>query len=210
MAALYSNPLTLAEGSSELGAVDANFEKLTKNLAAQIWNMRLKLKLTQSNLAARAGIPRSTLANLEAGGANPSLLNLSKICRALNVPFEELLATPRTPVKLIRRAQVPVTKRGQNSVTVRKLLPDPILGMAIDRLEFAPRARFNGVPHSSGTKEYFHCVQGRIAMTIAGETFELEAGDVIAFPGEASHAYANPHDAPALGLSVVVLAPEHT
>jgi quercetin dioxygenase-like cupin family protein len=82
--------------------------------------------------------------------------------------------------------------------------------MAIDRLEFAPGARFNGVPHSAGTKEYFHCVSGEIQLTIAGELYELAAGDVIAFPGEATHAYANPGAEAALGLSVVVLAPEHT
>jgi hypothetical protein len=37
----------------------------------------------------------------------------------------------------------------------------------------------------------------------------LRAGDVLAFRGDQRHAYANPGARPAVGYSVVVLAPAH-
>ena len=44
------------------------------------------------------------------------------------------------------RGALPVRERGQ--ATLRKLLPDAIPGMEIDRIELPPRARMAGMPHT--------------------------------------------------------------
>ena len=45
---------------------------------------RIKRKLTQDQLAKRAGIKRPSLARIEGGHVNPSLMILEKVARALN------------------------------------------------------------------------------------------------------------------------------
>jgi hypothetical protein len=77
-------------------------------------------------------------------------------------------------------------------VIVRKLLPDPVPGMEIDRMELPPGSRMTGIPHTPGTREYLMCETGQIALTAAGEHWLLDAGDVVAFRGDQKHAYANP------------------
>jgi hypothetical protein len=42
---------------------------------------------------------------------------------------------------------------------------------------------------------------------VAGERFLLNPGDVVAFRGDQRHSYANPQGRPAVGYSVVLLAP---
>lgn len=178
---------------------------LSQNLALNIINMRKKRKMTQSALAKISGLPRSTLASMECGMGNPSLQNLARVAEALHVSFEELLATPRSSVKLIRKEEIPTNKRAKGSVLVYKLLPDAIPGMAIDRVELEPGARMGGIPHSTGTKEYLHCVEGQITVAVNGEAFELRTGDVLAFPGESAHSYLNHGSKKAVGISVVTL-----
>lgn len=46
-----------------------------------------------------------------------------------------------------------------------------------------------------------------MAIHVAGERYELQAGEVLAFPGNLPHSYQNPDPLrPARGVSLVVLA----
>ncbi len=78
--------------------------------------------------------------------------------------------------------------------------------MEIDGIELGPRAQLIGVPHVAGTKEYLVCTEGSIRIRVEGKEYAVEAGDVLAFPGDISHAYFNPARTPARAVSVVVLA----
>src|SRR4051812_2630523 len=156
-------------------------------------------------MAKIAGVPRATWANLESGSANPTLAVLHKVAGALQVTLEELLAPPRAASRFYPRGSLPVRARGQ--VSIRQLLPDPIPGSEIARMEFAPLARLTGVPHTPGTREYLTCESGEIVLVVGGETFQLRPGDVVSFRADQRHSYSNPARAAAVGYSVVLLAP---
>jgi len=182
-------------------------EEISKNLAQNVTLLRKKRNLTQSGLAKVAGIPRSTVTYLESGHGNPSLQNLTKISAALQVSIEELLSVPRGRYKLVKNKEISVSQRGQKTVQIFELLPDPIPGMHIDRMEFESGGRLGGIPHINGTKEYLTCLQGEVTVRTAGQTFRVQKGDVLAFPGDQSHSYENTGESRAICISVVVLAP---
>jgi transcriptional regulator with XRE-family HTH domain len=160
---------------------------------------------TQQEMARLAGMPRATWANLESGAANPTLSVLHRVAGALQVSLEELLSTPRAVARYYPAGTLPVRERAE--ALVRKLLPDPIPGMEIDRIEIAPRAHMTGVPHTPGTREYLTCEAGAIDLAVAGERWSLRPGDVVSFRGDQRHSYHNPGGRAAVGYSVVVLAP---
>ena len=62
---------------------------------------------------------------------------------------------------------------------MRRLLPDPIAGMELDRMELPAGARLTGVPHTAGTREYLTCERGRVQLIASGEQYLLEPGDVV-------------------------------
>jgi transcriptional regulator with XRE-family HTH domain len=182
-------------------------KSISQKLAYNTSQLRNQRGMTQIELAKLAGIPRSTLTHLESGAGNPSLMNLTKLAGALQVSIEELLATPRAQCKLVKSADLPVLKRSQGQALLYKLLPDPVPGMEFDRLEIEPGARMGGVPHMPGTREYLTCFQGETTVHITGERYRLEAGDVLAFPGDQHHSYQNTGKIRSINLSVVILAP---
>ena len=186
---------------------DALFEPLSRNLAERIQELRNRRGLTQADLAKLADVPRSTIANLESGTGNPSLINLAKISGALNTSIEMLLTSPQALCKLIPADQLKSVSRSQGEVNILKLLPDPIPGMEIDKIELNVGAKMRGIPHAAGTKEYLHCLQGEINVVVAGENYHVNKGDVLAFPGEIHHSYENVGKSKAIGLSVVAIAP---
>lgn len=176
---------------------------LSGRLADNVRQLRAARGKTQQQMAKLAGVPRATWANLESGGANPTLSVLHAAATALSVSLEELLAPPRATGRHYPRAELPERKRGK--VTVRRLLPDPVPGMEIERFHLPAGARMTGTPHTPGTREYLACERGAIRLVASGDQFVLEAGDVVAFRGDQRHSYANVGDGTAIGYSVVML-----
>jgi transcriptional regulator with XRE-family HTH domain len=181
-------------------------ENAAGNLARNIAALRHGRSLTQAAVAKAAGVPRSTIANLESGEGNPSLVVLTKVARALGSPIDELLASPRAKVRRWEASEIEVRQKGRG-VAIRPLVPEPVPEEMMDLMDFPPGATLRGTPHLPGTREYFTCLQGRVRIIVAGDRHDLSPGDVLAFPGSLAHAYQNPDDAtPARGVSIVVLA----
>jgi transcriptional regulator with XRE-family HTH domain len=176
------------------------------HLARNLTNLRHARSLTQDGLAKHAGVPRSTIANLESGEGNPSLAVLVKVANALGVPIDELLASPRAMVRRWNAADVARQTKGRG-LTIRPLVPEPVPDSMMELMDFAPGAVMGGTPHLPGTREFFTCLEGRVRLLVAGEVYPLDTGDVLAFPGNLPHSYQNADGvAPARGVSVVILA----
>lgn len=187
--------------------MDIEFRGLAQNLAHNLTDLRQRRNLTQDALAKLVGLPRSTIANLESGEGNPSLSNLARLSSSLQIPIENLLTPKRAVCKLIIAADVPIQERAQGQVKIYKLLPDNLPNMDIDRIEIQPGGQMKGIPHPAGTKEYFHCLQGEMTVSVLGNQYVVKKGDVLAFPGETNHLYLNKGKALAVGVSVVALIP---
>jgi transcriptional regulator with XRE-family HTH domain len=179
-------------------------EKLSARLGDNVRQLREARGLTQEQMARLAGVPRATWAHLETGAANPTLSVLDKVATALQVPIEELTGPPRSAGRLHARASLRARKQGDG--VVQQLLPDPIPGMVIERMEIPGRGRIPGVPHMPGTREYLTCESGLILLAAGGERWPVGPGDVLVFPGDQRHTYTNPGDRPAVGYSIVLLA----
>ena len=179
-------------------------DPLSTRLARNIKQLREARSLTQEQMAKLSAIPRATWGHLESGKANPTLAVLDKVARALQVPIEELTAAPRSSGRLYPRSALAERKQGDG--LVRKLLPDPVPGMVIDRMEIPAGGRITGVPHMPGTREYLTCEAGEILLAAGGEQWKLGPGDVVVFRGDQRHSYANSGSRSAVGYSVVVLA----
>jgi XRE family transcriptional regulator, regulator of sulfur utilization len=183
----------------------AEMASLAKHLGDNMRQLREARGLTQAQIAKLAELPRATWANVESGASNPTLSVLSRIAAALQVSLEELVARPRASARHVPRAQLSVRMRG--TVTVRRLLPEPIPGVEMERMEFPRGAKLTGVPHTPGTREYLTCERGLLDLWASGENYRLEPGDVVVFRGDQRHAYANVGEGLAIGYSVVILNP---
>src|SRR5438477_8188995 len=94
------------------------------HLARNLLSLRQARGQTQDALAKAAGVPRSTIANLESGEGNPSLAVLVKVAGALGVPIDELLGSPRARVRKWSANDIAAQHPG-GGVTLRPLVPEP-------------------------------------------------------------------------------------
>ena len=146
--------------------------------------------------------------NVEQGAANPSVGTLLRISDALGVGLPALVELPRPrPVTVTRNGGgaalwssesggLGVLVAGTESPDVVELW-DWTLGAGDHHVSEA---------HSRGTKELLQVQQGTVTVEVADESFVLESGDAVSFPGDVAHSYANPGTAPAR-FSLAVFEP---
>jgi XRE family transcriptional regulator, regulator of sulfur utilization len=174
------------------------------HLAANLRTIRETRGLSQQQIAKFAGIPRATWTHLESGAGNPTLAVLTKVASALEVRLDELLAPPPQPARFLRADELPVRQRG--NVSIRKLLPEPLPNLDLERMTLPPNARMAGVPHTPGTREYLACEIGTVELAVAGERYTLAAGDVVIFRGDQRHSYYNSGKTTAIAYSAIAFA----
>lgn len=174
------------------------------HLGANVRRCRELRGLSQAQMAKLAGVPRATWTHLESGAANPTLQVLIKAANALQVRLEELLTRGRDEVEVVKVGALKTRTRGP--VTVRSLLPDTLAGLDLERMHFPPGARLTGVPHTEGTREYLTCERGAVELVVAGGTYRLAPGDVVAFNGDQKHAYVNVSSGESIAYSVIAFA----
>ena len=175
------------------------------HLADNIKALRETRGLSQQQMAKAAGIPRATWTHLESGAANPTLAVLVKVAAALQVRLDELLAPPRQPARHLRADELPSRTKGD--VVIRKLLPESLPGLDLERMVLPPNGRMAGVPHTPGTREYLTCERGVVELAVAGERYRLAEGDVVSFRGDQRHGYHNPGTTIAIAYSAIAFAP---
>jgi len=180
-------------------------DKTSSYLASNVREYRNSRQLSQAQLAKMAGIPRPTLAHLESGSANPTLSVMLRLASALQVLIEELVAPPRATARHFTPEELPHRQRG--SVSIRKLLPDPIRGLDIERLEIPAGAHLSGIPHARGTRKYLSCETGTVTLSVNEENHQILPGDVLVFRGDQRHLYRNSGTSLAVVYSVVTAAP---
>jgi transcriptional regulator with XRE-family HTH domain len=181
-------------------------ELVAAHLARNLVALRHVRNLTQGALAKAAGVPRSTISNLESSSGNPSLTVLVKVASALGVPLDELLASPRAKVRKWTRDELASPERGRGVTIANADSGARARGVAQRDGVRAGRvdARLAALP---GTREFFTCLAGAVTIFVAGERFDLAVGDVLAFPGNVPHSYKNPDASRAAhGVSAVILA----
>ncbi|NBW80362.1 helix-turn-helix domain-containing protein [bacterium] len=190
-------------------------------LAANMKNLRKELGLSQEQLSDRSGVPRSTIASLERGEGNPTLLVLMGIARGFGVSITELLVQRQPRATLFKseqhsRMSYPLEagddpKMSTNSVIeTLRLTPMQARHLVIEQVTLNAGQQIVSSPHAAGTEEYFFLAEGNCDVEVCGEIFTVSQGDLLRFDGDQKHVYRSSesrNEQVARGFAVVVQAP---
>jgi transcriptional regulator with XRE-family HTH domain len=179
-------------GSEPASAVpdDVGAAAMRARVADSVRDHRTRAGQSLAELAAAAGIGKSTLHAIEAGDANPSIETLWALARALGVPFGELLDPPPPSVRVVRAGEGPrVDSEGSNMVA--HLVATTARGARTEwyTLDLVPGRSRMADAHTSGTVEHVLVVAGRLRVGPEDEPVVLAAGDLATFRGDVAHRY---------------------
>jgi transcriptional regulator with XRE-family HTH domain len=159
-------------------------------------------------LAHRSGVSKGVLVALEQGRSNPNLATLARIGDAFGVPVTRLVEVSDEPVvRVTGPDQARVLWHGPSGGTGTIIAAtEPPWAVELWRWVLRPGERSGGDPHTPGSREMIWVESGTITLTVAGQVYQVAAGQCARFPGSDMHWYANEGAGPAV-MTMVFLVP---
>ncbi|MFO0651850.1 MAG: XRE family transcriptional regulator [Polyangiales bacterium] len=201
-----SNPRgrpTAADGveGDEIGAAE-----LTRRVADNLRALRKQRDLSLDDLAARSGVSRASLSQIETSKTNPTIAILWKIAAGLGVPFASLLGEERVErVRVLRRGDAQVLRSADGRLESRPLTPAGASPMVeCYELRLAARSTSQSDAHARGTCESLTVLTGSLKLHVGDQVAELSAGDSVYFEADVAHAYENPGRVESRYVNVII------
>ncbi|WP_053751015.1 helix-turn-helix domain-containing protein [Streptomyces sp. MMG1533] len=189
----------------------SDLDLLTQSLARNVKHWRAVRGFTLDVLAARAGVSRGMLIQIEQSRTNPSLGTVVKIGDALGISITTLLDYEQGPKVRVVPADQAVRLWHTDAGSYNLLLagteaPGPL---ELWEWQLMPGENSSSDPHPTGTAELVHVTEGELALTVDGVEYRVPAGATASFEANTPHTYGNQGDVPMRMLMAVSVPPVH-
>ncbi|MFF3439837.1 helix-turn-helix domain-containing protein [Streptosporangium sp. NPDC002721] len=185
-------------------------ETITAAVANNVRAQRAHRQMTLDELAARSGVSRGMLVQVEQGRTNPSISTLTRIADALGVTVARMVEVSDTPVvRVVSGADVVTFPHGSSSTARLLVGTDAPAILELWDWRLAPGDHHDGDAHPPGTREMLTVLEGRLTLSVYGKSHVAEVGDAVVFSADRPHKYANEGDTP-LRFMMVVTEPRET
>jgi transcriptional regulator with XRE-family HTH domain len=172
-------------------AVQEEHRRAAVPIAHAVRRLRSARSWTLDEFAARSGISRRLIVQIEQAQANPSIGTLLRLADAFEVALSELLPEPPTATAGLRPAGEELQLwSGPRGGAGRLLINRGPLELWSWTLR--PGESHESEPHHAGCVELLTVTTGTLQLDVGGESFTLAAGDSAWFEPTDAHAYRNP------------------
>jgi len=170
-----------------------DLDHLTQSLARNLKRWRQERGFTLDALAARAGVSRGMLIQIEQARTNPSVGTVVKVGDALGVSITTLLDFDQEPqVRLVPAEQAVrlwSTDAGSHSTLLAGAeAPGPL---ELWSWRLMPGEGSQSDPHPAGTAELVHVTAGELTLSVEGSDYLVPAGTSATFESNVPHGFRN-------------------
>ncbi len=162
-------------------------------IARNVHALRTRRSWTLDALAARSGVSKGMLVQIEQARTNPSIGTLCRIADALGVSLPRLVEVDELPpVRVVRAADAPELWRGLEGSAGTLLIgaTGPEHAELWD-WRMAPGDSYEGAQHPPGAREILYVLAGTLTLVLSDESHVIGKGDTLLFRADRPHTYAN-------------------
>jgi len=161
-------------------------------LAHSVRSARERRGWSLATLAARSGLSKGMLLQIEGARTNPSIATLIHIANAFGVSVWQLFAQPEDAIRVARPDQAlrlwKSKKGGTATLLVGAASPQPV---ELWEWQLAPGDVYHADAHFATTMEVIHVKQGTLTLVVGKERAEVEAGGSVVARMDRRHQYRN-------------------
>ncbi|MGW2375828.1 MULTISPECIES: helix-turn-helix domain-containing protein [Kitasatospora] len=181
---------------------------VSRALARNVKRLRTERGHTLDALAARSGVSRGMIVQIEQGRTNPSVATVVRIGDALGVSIATLLDYEEGPdVRIVPGDQAVPLWTGPEGGTGTLLhgieAPGPL---ELWDWRMAPGEEYSAEPHPAGTVEILRVDEGELTLVHGERLHAVPAGSTVSFDASHAHVYRNAGERE-LRLTMVVSVP---
>ena len=161
------------------------------NVGRRLRDLRQRRGLTQRALARECDLSANAIGLIERGESSPSVSTLHRLALALDVPIADLFVeTEEQTVVLTRGSQRSRAHRDQIEM---ENLAEGLSGQCMEPflVTLQPGAGTGAGPVTHLGEEFVFCMEGKREYRVAGQTYQVEAGDSLMFQANQPHCWCN-------------------
>ncbi|WP_176038516.1 cupin domain-containing protein [Brucella tritici] len=175
------------------------------DIGARLNAMRSAAKLSQRQLADRAGVPHAQISNVEKNKISPSVATLRKILNGLGVTLADFFEPERTPptgpffeqgqlVDLTSMLTVNALERGNGRMTFRQVGDARGYNLQILHEVYEPHSDTGETLLQHASSEGGIVVEGELEVTVGEDVRILKTGEAYLFDSRQPHRFRNISD----------------
>ncbi|MER5951435.1 XRE family transcriptional regulator [Streptomyces sp. NPDC001904] len=171
----------------------SDLDLLTQSLARNVKHWRSERGFTLDALAARAGVSRGMLIQIEQARTNPSIGTVVKIGDALGISITTLLDYEQGPKVRIVPVEQAVRLWSTEAGSYHRLLAGTEAPGPLEMWDWLllPNEGSASDPHPDGTIELVHVTEGELTLVVDGVPHRVPEGASVTFEANAPHEYRN-------------------
>ncbi|MEV6164538.1 XRE family transcriptional regulator [Streptomyces sp. NPDC052052] len=183
----------------------SDLDQLTQSLARNLKRWRGERGFTLDALAARAGVSRGMIIQIEQARTNPSVGTTVKLADALGVSITTLLDYEQSsPVRLVPESQAVRMWSTEAGGSATMLVGAEAGGpLELWSWRLMPGDSRSSDPHPEGAIELIHVTAGELTLVVDGTAYSVSAGGSATFEAHHPHSYRNDGSEPAEATMVV-------
>lgn len=152
--------------------------------------LRKERGITLQQLAEATGLSTGYLSNLERNISSPTLVNIQKICEALNTSLSDIVERNKEDAIIVRQDEREVIIDEEHNIRLENI------DYGLERTTFAymtiePGGAGEGLRWEHDFDEVGTVVKGELTLELGNQIFELKEGDTIIVKAHTSHCYFN-------------------
>lgn len=183
-------------------------DAVTAAVARNVRRLRQERGWSLDALAARAGVSKGMLIQIEQTRTNPSLGTLCRLSDAIGVSLARLVELDEAPaVRTVAADQAAVLWRAPGSHARLLVGSDRSSHLELWDWVLAPGGGHASEEHAPGTQELVHVLTGTLTLSVDGRDYRIETDGAVVFQADRPHAYSNSGAEP-LRFSMTVAQPE--
>jgi XRE family transcriptional regulator, regulator of sulfur utilization len=189
----------LATGDT-VGAAD-----LARRIGLRLRDERMARNLSLDDLSRASGVSRAALSQIETRKSSPSISVMWKIAVGLGIPFAELLGGGSDEGTVLRRSDAQVLRSPDGRFESRPIVPAGTTPwVEVYEVRLMSRSIYRSEPHAAGTREVLVVLSGSMQIEVGQKSYDLEAGDSVAFRADQPHTYRNSGSSEARAHNVII------
>ena len=169
----------------------ASFDTALDAIARRLMAARGAARLSLDQLAARAGVSKGSLVNMERGFGNPSIAVLCQVASALGISLADLVSdsNEQEPSEF-DPAGGKVLWHGPHGGTARLIAGTSGADMVeLWEWKLKPFERYEASAHSKGTREMIVVLSGKLGFSLGSWTTAVRAGRGLLATTDLAHSY---------------------
>lgn len=186
-----------------------DLEIVAQSLAQNTRRVRQARGFSLDRLAARAGVSRGILIQIEQARTNPSIGTVIRVADALGVSIAQLLDYSDAPtVRITPSEDAVVLWRTDAGSTARLLAGTEAPGpLELWTWRIMPGEGHDSDAHPVGSAELVRVDEGELTLVVDGREHRVPTGATVHFEAHHAHAYRNTGDVPTVITLAISIPP---